>query len=316
MKRVISIIFVFLLNVCGFSQELNHKGLKMVKRIEFCKGWSKPYYTISFEYNKDKQLSCIIKNSLICIDSCKREGNRLIRKKYKFDKIINDKPIGKRLDREYSYTYKLNNDGYITYIDARCISYRNDIFSERYKLEYNEWNKLLYKIECQNYTKYYNKKDYCKLSDKNTYLFDYEGENSYCVCESTGINRGMLKTERHEKYYKDKINDTNIDFSFIDDYYTTSDVFNILMTEWVNNRSKYLYKGDWFMKAPRTCPKCKGNNIQLSYDEPEYSCKDCGFKRNNSWLNKYVYHYDNNGNITEINVYHNDRWQKTIKIYY
>ena len=76
MKKIISIIFVFLLTVCGFSQELNHKGLKMVKRIEFCKGWSKPYYTISFEYNKDKQLSCMIENSLVCIDSCKREGDR------------------------------------------------------------------------------------------------------------------------------------------------------------------------------------------------------------------------------------------------
>ena len=39
-------------------------------------------------------------------------------------------------------------------------------------------------------------------------MIDYNEDKSYVVREITGGNDGMLKMERHEKYYKDKIKRT------------------------------------------------------------------------------------------------------------
>lgn len=242
---------MLIVSATAYSQCLNFLGQKMVSRLEII--WHSTDVssnfqwkeTIDFTYDDNRALI-----GLVCVNKplnyngetkrfeIRRKGNTLVRTDY----------VDGKVDKNYSYRYKMMNNCWITRIERYChaMDGSNECLRDDYDLEYHiqstQDGVRLKSMTETTYVRLAGNKTFlkCEGLSKFVHLYRYENGN----CDEGGIHvwpKGDISEYpfREDKYTYDNVeNDTNMNWNALIHNYAFWHDYEFF-TEWTALRSSH-----------------------------------------------------------------------------
>lgn len=246
MKKVLFLLFVFIVNCSCYSQKINSKGQKMVKKIERLTEDEKEVIgVIDFSYNNRNELCELnVRYKYSGKIMFKKSDNVMIR--FDYDTENEMSPI------RYVFTFDNNRHIKKQIVDQDRID--GGVLRYIYDYSYKSNSERLSQIFRRTYYSYDRRNFETREGDYILRYFGYQNENvhvSYMMhCEKiNGIWCHDFPINWNDRIYSEEFeNDTNIDFFEL--YYNYGSGYNIEnMTEWVGCKSKYLIEKSDFCNA-------------------------------------------------------------------